>query len=330
MPAAAWIAGGAAIVGGLFVVRWWIDRATVRILDRDSDLARAELEPFLDALERDSGPPPSSAPTRSDPAPIDPAWIDQVTLCIRTFQRPRCVARAIRTFKSRYPAMRVLVGDDGRRPLYPDGWTRGGVTWVTLPYDRGIGAGRNAVLARTTTPFLVNLDCDHSANETTDLGRLHEFLERSGFDLVGGTTGQWSVARFRREGDLLFVEVGHPPREIEAGVFETDRASTFFMARTDRVRALGWDEKRKLLEHTEFFYRTWRDGWRVAEIPEVMASHDREACMPTDRLELWLTYRRFRLRLAWFDRALRRLLGRPYHPGYDVDGLRQVKTIQVR
>lgn len=328
MPAGVWIAGGVAVA--VFVVRWLIDQATVRILDRDSAVARAELEPFLDALEREREAPPSSTPAPIDPAGINPAWIDEVTLCIRTFQRPRCVARAIRTFKSRYPAMRVLVGDDGRRPLYPDGWTRGGVTWVALPYDRGIGAGRNAVIARTTTPFLVNIDGDNSATEATDLGRLHEFLTRSGFDLVGGATGQWSVAHFRREGDCLFVEVGRSPREIEPGVFETDRAATFFMARTERLRALGWDERRKLLEHTEFFYRAWRDGWRVAEIPEVEVAHDRPGCMPTGRLELWLTYRRFRLRLRRFDRALRRLLGRPYHPGYEADGLRSVKTIQVQ
>ena len=48
------------------------------------------------------------------------------------------------------------------------------------------------------------------------------------------------------------------------------KVPNFFVARTERVRAIGWTEELKVLEHHEFFWRAWGElttvydsSWRV-------------------------------------------------------------------
>jgi hypothetical protein len=311
----AWIAGAIVAAGVAWAAVWGLLRwATAQVIERESRTARADLKAFLDTLETPAG---------------GPSWVDDVTLCIKTFHRPRCIVRAVRSFKSRYPALRVMVADDSCRPLLPDGWSRAGISWHRLPYDTGISVGRNALLDRVETPWIVNCDDDFFAIDTTDLEQLYAALLERGLDLVGGGSGRAHAARFRREGDRLWIEVGHPPRELAPGLFATDRASNFFMARTERVRKLRWNEDLKLLEHTEFFYRAWKEGWRVAEMPGVLAGHEEASCLPRERLVAWLAYGRFRARVRRWSRAFRRLTGRPYLAAFDADGLRRVKTVRV-
>ena len=65
----------------------------------------------------------------------------QLTALVKTFERPRILRRLVASIKRLYPALRIVVVDDSRVP------TRlAGVTTVTLPYDSGIAAGRNAGL----------------------------------------------------------------------------------------------------------------------------------------------------------------------------------------
>jgi hypothetical protein len=323
MPAAGWIAAGgvAAATAALAVVlgRFALRAATRRVLERESRAPREELSEFLGELEA------ALEDESAGPRPASP--IDEITFCIKAFHRPSCVARLIKSIKSSYPSLRVRVADDGCVPLFPDGWQRAGVSWHVLPYDTGISVGRNRLLDLATTRFVVTCDDDNLPTAETDLLRMHDFLVRSGFDLVGGA--RRPTARFRREGDRLLIEVGHPPVEVEPGVYRTDRTSTFCMALTERMRALRWNDDLKLLEHTEFFYRAWKADWRVAEMPDVAMQEGAASCLAEGRWKGWLTYKRFRNRLRMPSRILRRLTRRPYLPAYDRDGLRQVKTIHV-
>ncbi|HMP06423.1 MAG TPA: glycosyltransferase, partial [Lacipirellulaceae bacterium] len=170
----------------------------------------------------------------------------QLTALVKTFERPRSLERLVRSLRQRYPALRVLVGDDSMRP-YP----RADVDYVRLPVDVGAAAGRNALLAMVTTPYFVSLEDDFALTDRSRLDLLLETLQQHDGALAAGDLVEcrrrrpWGVERrrevnqgvIRREGDSLRLVRGHCGAVGDA--YQCDVTPQFFVARTDAIRAVG-------------------------------------------------------------------------------------------
>ena len=178
-----------------------------------------------------------------------------ITAVIKTFERPKACARLIRSLQRLYPAMAIIVVDDSRDPRCIPG-TR----LVSLPFDSGVGAGRQAGLKQVRTPFLLNLDDDFLLYRGTHLGAALGALTRhTRLDLVGGRVIDlplFITHDFR--GASLFATNASPkvaPGTRFSNVEVLDKVPNFFLARTDAVRAVGWNPRLKRLDHADFFTR---------------------------------------------------------------------------
>jgi GT2 family glycosyltransferase len=207
----------------------------------------------------------------------------EITLIMKTFQRPRTAALAVEHARRRYPDLRLLVADDGAQE---HAFEHPGAEVVRLPFDCGISRGRNELLARVQTPYFVLMDDDHCMSRQTRLGRMLAILERERYDILACHV--W----LRRPTQRLF-----PKRvlngffldlELEDGTLTMrdapargshracDAVENFFLARTQRVRELGgWDERLKLAEHLDFFLRARSAGLRVGYTTRAGVDHVR-------------------------------------------------------
>jgi hypothetical protein len=61
-----------------------------------------------------------------------------VTAVIKTFERPRILRRLVESIGRLYPSLSIVVVDDSRDPVQSPG-----VRTITMPYDSGVGGGRN-------------------------------------------------------------------------------------------------------------------------------------------------------------------------------------------
>ncbi len=231
-----------------------------------------------------------------------------VTILIKTFERPGSLRRLLKSIHGAGHAGPVLIADDSRAPSaeaaqseFPD-LIAG---FVALPFNSGVSAGRNALLPIVRTPYFVLCDDDFVFDERTDLTRMRRLLDESGLDLLGGEC--YDVAPFSG-GDLarslirldwlrclamLGVEV---PRDIHSNftptgtgairvvpapyvppVISCDFVCNFFIARTDRFLATvgGWDD-RKVAEHRAFFLKAKERGLKVGFTAEVGVTHFRD------------------------------------------------------
>lgn len=186
------------------------------------------------------------------PDPVDPSG---VTAVIKTFERPNACARLVRSLKRLYPAMPIIVVDDSRdpRPL-------AGTIPVRLPFDSGVGAGRQAGLDQVRTPFLLNLDDDFLLYRRTNLGGALDALARhSQLDLVGGRVIDLPllITHDFRTASLFptMARAKIAPGTRFGGVEVLDKVPNFFLARTEAVRAVGWNPALKRLDHADFFTR---------------------------------------------------------------------------
>lgn len=181
--------------------------------------------------------------------------LQRVTAVIKTFERPAKLKILVKSIQRTHPELKIIVVDDSKRPS-----NLKGVKTITLAYDSGVSAGRAIGLASVETEFVLNLDDDFVFNRHTHIDDSIDFLDsHQDVDIVGGEViylpfyykhnyenikliGRYDVARKNQQ-------------QYVGGLEVMDKTANFFLARTEKVREVGWDEKLKRLDHGDFFTR---------------------------------------------------------------------------
>lgn len=178
-----------------------------------------------------------------------------VTAIVKTFERPRLLARLIASLQRHFPGLTIIVADDSRQPAQ-----LAGVRTLSLDYDSGVSAGRQAALDQVESELTWVLDDDFVAYRGTRLGRVVRTLrQQPRLDLVGGRVIDlplWTARGSLR--DRVYPTERQPlvPLGTRLGDAEVcDKVPNFFVARTERLRQVGWDAQLKRVEHADFFTR---------------------------------------------------------------------------
>jgi len=187
--------------------------------------------------------------------PCDDAELDQLTALIKTFERPKKLKGLIRSIRRRYPQLKIIVVDDSREP----GKLRG-VETIVLPYDSGVSAGRNAGLKKIQSPYMLCLDDDFVFNRQTDLLQtLKDIKSNPDIDILAGEVIYLPLRIVHDYARTPVFPTGafplHPPESRIGGFPVQLKVPNFYLARTDKIRLVGWDDKLKRLDHADFFTR---------------------------------------------------------------------------
>jgi GT2 family glycosyltransferase len=179
----------------------------------------------------------------------------RLTAVVKTFERPRLLRRLVASIRRAYPDLRVVVVDDSREPR-----PLPGVDTVVLPFDSGVSAGKNAGLAAVDTEYVLLLDDDFVFWRHTDLVRAVACLDaRPEIDVLGGEVVYLPSFRandYRTAG--LYPTPAtptRPPGTTIDGMPILEKVANFYVARTERLRLVGWDPALKRLDHADFFTR---------------------------------------------------------------------------
>jgi glycosyltransferase involved in cell wall biosynthesis len=248
----------------------------------------------------------------------------QVSILIKTFQRPHTVRAAVASIRRFYPNLPIIVADDSSVPVDFDD---GDVTVYRLPFDSGVGKGRNFLLSQVRTPYLLMCDDDHFFTGSTRIERMLDLLEAEDFDILSclvlegdswwrGPKKSWRrVLDFQmdldlKEGTLRFIE---PAGGYGRHAIRCDLVHQFFLARTEAIVASGgWDDRLKTSDHTDFFLRTKQAGLKVGFTPTVAVKH--EDIQSERRSTDYFPFRHKRLpefRRVWIQtHGIERLVGR--------------------
>ncbi|XP_006093612.1 beta-1,4 N-acetylgalactosaminyltransferase 1 isoform X1 [Myotis lucifugus] len=227
-----------------------------------------------------------------------------VTIATKTFLRYNRLRALIASIRRFYPTVTVIIADDSDKPeIISDPH----VEHYLMPFGKGWFAGRNLAVSQVTTKYVLWVDDDFIFTARTQLERLVDVLERTPLDLVGGAVREISgfATTYRQ---LLSVEPGAPGRgnclrqrrgfhhELIGfpGCVVTDGVVNFFLARTDKVREVGFDPRLNRVAHLEFFL----DGLgslRVGSCSDVIVDHASKLKLPwTSRDPGTETYARYR------------------------------------
>lgn len=213
-----------------------------------------ELPAFRAAYEAVVAVETAAARWGRTPRRVSPVAPDSLTLVVKTFERPQVLRRMLASVRRVYSGP-IVVADDSRVPYRSDDPL---VTVLALPFDAGVGAGRNALLDAVATQYVWMADDDMVVLPDLDIARVLGYLERNpGVDLVGGRVVNlplWRTADYSAA--ALFAYEG-APRLVEGTIVDGlpvyYKVPNFYVARTDAVRAVRYDDRLRRVDHNDFF-----------------------------------------------------------------------------
>jgi len=197
-----------------------------------------------------------------------------ITLFIKTFDRPECVDKLINSIRKNYPEVPIMVANDGKLsiPSYDEN-----VSVFRLPFDTGLSYGRNYMVDKCKTKYYVLLDDDFVFNEDTDLGIFYDLIKSTDYDIIGGmvneATGPLSYFGNFDEYESYLEQV--PVKLKENGITRCELILNFFIADVKATKQVKWDNELKLAEHTDFFRRAALNNIKVGVTQAVSIFHDR-------------------------------------------------------
>ena len=189
--------------------------------------------------------------SRNRVQPTDPG---NLTLVIKTFERPQTLRRMLASVRKVY-AGPVIVADDSQVSVTSDD---PGVSVLRLPFDSGVGAGRNALIDGVSTEYLWMADDDMILLPDFDIGRVVDYLERNRqVDLVGGRVVNLPQLRSASylSSDLFAYETPpiRPLGSLIDGLPVAHKVPNWYVARTEKLRQVRYDDRLKRVDHKDFF-----------------------------------------------------------------------------
>ncbi|XDV46128.1 hypothetical protein PO909_014078 [Leuciscus waleckii] len=227
-----------------------------------------------------------------------------VTIATKTFLRYDKLQDLINSIRQFYPTIKIVIADDTRDPKPVTGPY---IEHYIMPFGKGWFAGRNLAVSQVTTKYVLWADDDFIFTSSTKLEKMVDILERTTLDLVGGAVREVTgyTATYRHiistdagdeEGDCLHIRTGfHHTIEGYSNCVVADAVINFFMARTEKIREVGFDPRLDRVGHLAFFI----DGLgslHVGSCDDVIISHASKikAMLPWGQSETDKAYSKFR------------------------------------
>lgn len=210
--------------------------------------------------------------------------MDDVTIAIKTFERPESLKDLLVSIRRFYPTIHIKIADDSKEPSVQAVTSCfSNIEYIPLRFDVGLSAGRNVLLSHIKTKYFVLCDDDFLFYEQTGLENFKKILDETDIELIGGCvmdkseTGEFNKPNLYA-GDLILDSSRHLHMKVikpDSPFVKCDIVPNWFMAGTQAVRGKtgGWDPKLKIEEHTDFFWRAKKAGLKVAFTPDVRVNH---------------------------------------------------------
>ena len=188
---------------------------------------------------------------------------EECTIIFKSFERQKMAKRLYKYIQRYYPGMRVIIADDSEQPLELQDEN---LEIIKLPFNSGLSYGIGRALEKVTTPYVIRLDDDELLTPFTRFEKQLEFLKaHPEVDLVGvlplNLPKCTSLKKAAEEYYKQPMNYAPKPLKIPHMTKMDDthcvlgKVPNIFVARTDRVKEIGYDDNIRMIDHNEFFFR---------------------------------------------------------------------------
>lgn len=188
---------------------------------------------------------------------------ENVTFIYKSFERQKLAKRLYKNIQSYYPGVKVIIADDSAKALELKGEQ---IEIVQLPFNSGLSAGLNKALELVKTPYVIRMDDDELLTPYTGFHEQLQFLiANPEVDLVGIMPFDLPRCKnLKKMADVYYKQsMRNAPKILKiphlTKIDETHtvvgKVPNVYIARTEKVREVGYDDNIRMIDHNEFFYR---------------------------------------------------------------------------
>lgn len=188
---------------------------------------------------------------------------ENVTFMFKSFERQKLAKRLYKSIRKFYPNAKIIIADDSSSPLT---LKDDHLTVLQLPFNSGLSYGLNRALQKVKTPYLMKLDDDCILTQKSDIiGQLsflkkHNEIDLVGFGILSFIQCQSPVKDFIKYFQESMYLAPKPLKiphmtQIDGTHIVVGKSPNIFLARTHKIREVGWDDNIRMMDHKEFFIR---------------------------------------------------------------------------
>ena len=211
-----------------------------------------------------------------------------LTIGIKTFCRPHTLNESLHTLFTKniiyYP---IIIVDDSLNKYkvqnmyvinkYKKKYSQD-IKLIFLPFDSGLSKGRNVIVNNCKTKYLMIIDDSRTFTTNLNVTNMIRFLEENpDYHLISGVidsrkginshfSGLFNSIYENKDG-VINIHAG-PIKKIEnklfKNIYDTNIGLNVFIARTECLKNVKWDDRQKLGEHKLFFYDWFKYGYKCA------------------------------------------------------------------
>ncbi len=189
---------------------------------------------------------------------------DNVTFMFKSFERQKDAKRLYKNIRHRYPTAKIVIADDSRIPLEINDDCN--LSVVHLPFNSGLSKGLNKAIEQVHTPYVMRMDDDERLTAASRIADELKFLiNHKNVDLTGFLFTSpplchnidINIPTYKK------YNMGNAPKQliiphmtvIDKKHIVMGKVPNIWLARTDKVKEIGWDDNIRMIDHHEFFYR---------------------------------------------------------------------------
>jgi len=203
---------------------------------------------------------------------------NNITIIIKTFNRPICLERLLSSIEEYYPELKVLILNDGDKKFTSNNTN---FRFINTEFDIGLSEGRNRLIEQVNTKYFLLLDDDTFFLNKETIPKMYEILENnSDIDLIAGCmSNTMKCCALIKEIDNENIEFynGYKSYNEKYNYYVCDVVENFFLGRTDVFKSqnIKWDSELKMGEHSIFFYNMWKNfKLNIGYCPDIKIGHN--------------------------------------------------------
>lgn len=213
--------------------------------------------------------------------------LDDLSVVITTFIRPKELMRAVASVRKFYPDIEIMVADNGRYDIETaDFLARYRCGHILLPFDSGLAMTRNEALDNLMDkPYILMMEDDMEFTEESVIEKFKAVIEAhpdlgvvaGGLELDDGTKNLFANQIVIDEEKNMYKvsKIKNPEWHETGGVkwYYADYVYNFHIMRN--APDIRWDaDLKQCIEHFDFaVHMRLETDWKVAATPDVVCKH---------------------------------------------------------
>jgi len=205
-----------------------------------------------------------------------------LTAIIVTFLRDEYLYVCVDSLLKQYPDINIIIGDQNPSEEKKERFESLGIQYVELEYDCGLCKARNELIKLVNMDYVLIGDDDFMYNDEAKVDIMLKWIEQNNdIDLIGGLVREsghiknyQGFIQEKEDKKCFIYKALDNDKILGSSIHQVDLTFNFFVAKTEAVRAVQWDEQIKVAyEHSSFFIDFKRAGYKAFFTPDAIVVH---------------------------------------------------------